>query len=63
VAIDALIDSNVLVAMLAEAHEHHGASLGLLSAVARSHRPSLSAAQRLDSHQRGRLRLRSLSRA
>ncbi len=29
-AIDALIDSNVLIAMLAEAHEHHGPSLGLL---------------------------------
>ena len=29
-AIDALIDSNVLLAMLAEAHEHHGPSLGLL---------------------------------
>jgi len=28
--IDALIDSNVLIAMLAEAHEHHGPSLGLL---------------------------------
>jgi predicted nucleic acid-binding protein len=29
-AIDALIDSNVLIAMLAEAHEHHGPSLSLL---------------------------------
>ena len=29
-AIDALIDSNVLIAMLAEAHEHHSTSLGLL---------------------------------
>ncbi len=29
-AIDALIDSNVLIAMLAEAHEHHGPSLRLL---------------------------------
>ncbi len=29
--IDALIDSNVLIAMLAEAHEHHGPSLGLLN--------------------------------
>lgn len=28
--IDALIDSNVLIAILAEAHEHHGPSLGLL---------------------------------
>ena len=28
--INALIDSNVLIAMLAEAHEHHGPSLGLL---------------------------------
>jgi predicted nucleic acid-binding protein len=28
--IDALIDSNVLIAMLAEAHEHHGPSLSLL---------------------------------
>jgi predicted nucleic acid-binding protein len=28
--IDALIDSNVLIAILAEAHEHHGASLALL---------------------------------
>ncbi len=29
-AIDALIDSNVLIAILAEAHEHHVPSLGLL---------------------------------
>lgn len=29
-AIDALIDSNVLIAILAEAHEHHGPSLSLL---------------------------------
>ena len=29
-AIDALIDSNVLIAILAGAHEHHGPSLGLL---------------------------------
>jgi predicted nucleic acid-binding protein len=29
--IDALIDSNVLIAILAEAHEHHGPSLGLLT--------------------------------
>jgi predicted nucleic acid-binding protein len=29
--IDALLDSNVLVAMLAEAHEHHEASLALLT--------------------------------
>lgn len=28
--IDALIDSNVLIAILAEAHEHHGPSLDLL---------------------------------
>jgi predicted nucleic acid-binding protein len=28
--IDALIDSNVLIAILAEEHEHHGPSLGLL---------------------------------
>ncbi len=28
--IDALIDSNVLIAILAEAHEHHRPSLGLL---------------------------------
>lgn len=28
--IDALIDSNVLIAMLVEAHEHHGPSLNLL---------------------------------
>jgi predicted nucleic acid-binding protein len=28
--IDALIDSNVLIALLAEAHEHHGPSLSLL---------------------------------
>jgi predicted nucleic acid-binding protein len=28
--IDALLDSNVLIAMLAEAHEHHGPSLNLL---------------------------------
>jgi predicted nucleic acid-binding protein len=30
-AIDALLDSNVLVAMLAEAHEHHAPSLALLA--------------------------------
>jgi predicted nucleic acid-binding protein len=30
-AIDALIDSNVLIAMLAEAHEHHRPSLDLLA--------------------------------
>jgi predicted nucleic acid-binding protein len=30
-SIDALIDSNVVIAMLAEAHEHHVASLGLLT--------------------------------
>jgi predicted nucleic acid-binding protein len=29
--IDALLDSNVIVAMLAEAHEHHGPSLALLA--------------------------------
>jgi predicted nucleic acid-binding protein len=29
--IDALLDSNVLIAMLAEAHEHHEASLELLA--------------------------------
>lgn len=29
-AIDALLDSNVIIAMLAEAHEHHAASLALL---------------------------------
>jgi predicted nucleic acid-binding protein len=29
--IDALLDSNVLIAMLAEAHEHHGPSLALLA--------------------------------
>jgi predicted nucleic acid-binding protein len=28
--IDALLDSNVLIAMLVEAHEHHGPSLNLL---------------------------------
>lgn len=28
--IDGLLDSNVLIAMLAEAHEHHGPSLNLL---------------------------------
>jgi predicted nucleic acid-binding protein len=26
--VDALLDSNVLIAMLVEAHEHHAASLG-----------------------------------
>jgi predicted nucleic acid-binding protein len=30
VKIDALLDSNVLIAMLVEAHEHHGPSLNLL---------------------------------
>ncbi|MEP7005977.1 MAG: PIN domain-containing protein [Sphingomonas bacterium] len=29
---DALLDTNVVVAMLIEAHEHHGASLALLTA-------------------------------
>jgi predicted nucleic acid-binding protein len=31
VTIDALLDSNVLIAMLVEAHEHHGPSLDLLT--------------------------------
>jgi predicted nucleic acid-binding protein len=30
--VDALLDSNVLIAMLVEAHEHHAASLGVISA-------------------------------
>lgn len=35
--IDALLDSNVLIAMLAEAHEHHAPSLALLAGASGLH--------------------------